>query len=392
MLWFLGFWTALGVLWRVAGLLLVAAARRSPEPPANGDERSLTIFKPLPGPLDEAERRRLQECLESFAADLDDSSQLLIGCHRADQEAFSQFVNRLRQRHPVGSITLVADDDPSRLYANPKVSWCRILAAHATGDLWLWSDADIVAPRGTVASLRSDLEHPQVGLVTSPYVIRDAVEAPELLDQLFVNAEFYPGALLTGRLGLMRFAFGSGMLFEAERFRQVVEWAEAGSRLADDHYLGSALQPVRLGSMTLETHPASRGWVGSLLHYVRWHKTIRWVQPGAYAAQMVVVPVIGWLAWAAARPANLWAWAGLLFLLVFEAAVAAVSCRLVGARISVARAPLVLGWPLLRALTTLTCWLPWPIDWRGEKWWGPRKVVGRSTEPMGDQTEAGIER
>jgi ceramide glucosyltransferase len=392
MLWFLGVWTALGVLWRLAGLLLVAAARTATGASAPRDDRPLTIFKPLPGPLDEAERRRLQECLESFAADLDGASQLLIGCHQADQEVFTRFVDDMCQRYPVGSITLVADEDPSRLYANPKVSWCRILAPHATGDLWLWSDADIVAPPGTVASLRRDLAHPGVGLVTSPYVIRDAVGAPELLDQLFVNAEFYPGALLTGRLGLMRFAFGSGMLFEAERFRRRVEWDEVGSRLADDHYLGSSLHPVRLGTMTMETHPASRGWVVSLLHYLRWHKTIRWVQPGAYAAQMVVVPVIGWLAWAAARPASLWAWTGLLSLLVFEAFAAAVSCRMVGARIGAARWPLVLWWPLLRALTTLACWLPWPIDWRGDKWWGPRKVSSRSAEPVGDQKEAEVER
>ena len=144
--------------------------------------------------------------------------------------------------------------------------------------------------------------------------------------------------------------------------------------------------------MTVTTHPASRGWVGSLSHYFRWHKTIRWVQPAAYAAQLLVLPVLGWFAWLVARPANPWAWVGLLSLLAFEAAAAAVSCRLVGTRIGASRVPLVLGWPLLRALTTVACWLPWPIEWRGEKWWGPRKVAIRSTEAVSDQTEAGVER
>jgi ceramide glucosyltransferase len=391
MLWILGVWTALGVLWRIVGVLLVAAARRPPAVAAGRDERPLTIFKPLPGPLDETERHRLQECLESFAADRDDASQLLIGCHQADREFFAAFVERMSERYPVGSITLVANDDPSRLLANPKVSWCRILEPHATGDLWFWSDADIVAPPGTVASLRSDIARRGVGLVTSPYVIRDAVEAPELLDQLFVNAEFYPGALLTGRLGLMRFAFGSGMLFEADRFRRLVAWDEIGSRLADDHYLGHTLQPVHLGSMTVKTHPASRGWVGSLSHYFRWHKTIRWVQPAAYAAQLVVLPVIGWLAWTVAQPSTLWAWGGLLTLMGFEAVAAAISCRLVGARIGPARLVQLLGWPLLRAFTTLACWLPWPIDWRGEKWWGPSKASKNSTETVGEHSGAGAQ-
>jgi hypothetical protein len=271
-------------------------------------------------------------------------------------------------------MTLVDDDDPSRLAANPKVSWCRILAPHATGELWLWSDADIVAEPGTIASLRRDFSGRGAGLVTSPYVIRGG-GAAGLLDRLFVNAEFYPGVLLTDRLGLMRFAFGSGMLFEASRFAEQVDWDELGRQLADDAELGRRLAPTRLGSVTLTTLPADSGWIAALLHYLRWHKTVRWVQPAAYAAQLVVVPVVGWLAWALLRPSSTFAWSGLAAVVSLESVAAVLSCRLVGSRVRWREWPMVAVWTVLRAVTSVATWLPWPIVWRGERWWSARKPL-----------------
>ncbi len=371
--WLLGAWTALGLLWRVAGLLLVAAAERRPAGDGPRDRRTLTVFKALPGPLEAGERNRLRRCLTSFVADLDGESQLLIGCHELDRWFFEEVVEALRARFPTAALTLVTDPDPTRLAANPKVSWCRILAPHATGELWLWSDADIVAPPGTLESLRADIATPGVGIVTSPYVVSGGRDAPGLPDRLFVNAEFYPGVLLTDRIGLVRFAFGSGMLFEASRFAERVDWNELGGLLADDHELGRVLAPTRLGSMTLSTDPAAGGWGEALLHYLRWHKTVRWVQPAAYAAQLVVVPVVGWLAWALLQPSNRIAWLGLAAILLLETVAAILSCRLVGSAIPVRHWPLVPSWALLRGLTSVACWLPWPIVWRGRKWWGPRQ-------------------
>jgi ceramide glucosyltransferase len=341
--------------------------------------------------MDGSERERVMGALSSFAADLGCNDELLIGCHAADSRQLARWLESPVAADSRGSVKLISDDEPSRLAANPKVSWCRILAPHASGELWLWSDADVIAPPGTLDSLRADFSRQGVGLVTSPYVIRNQDGAPGLLDELFVNAEFYPGVLLTARLGLVRFAFGSGMLFEAERFSELVDWDELGSLLADDHELGRRLGPSRLGSMTLLTQPTAVGWRAAVLHYLRWHKTVRWVEPASYAAQLVVVPVVGWMVWALLRPTDPAVWIGLASLVVFEAAAAVLSCRLVGSRVPIRCWPLVVVWAMLRGVTSVACWLPWPVVWRGQLWWSPRNSRPTSKPTVDSRETSGAE-
>jgi ceramide glucosyltransferase len=115
------------------------------------------------------------------------------------------------------------------------------------------------------------------------------------------------------------------------------------------------------------------------------------VQPFSYAAQLAVVPAVGWLAWVVARPADAIAWFGLASLVVIEAAVAVLSCRLVGSRVPVSQWPLVAGWVILRALTSLACWLPWPIVWRGDVWWSARKRRPAAQGVVGPRSTSGAE-
>ena len=72
----------------------------------------------------------------------------------------------------------------------------RVLTPHATGELWLWSDADMVAPPGTLQSVRTDLAATKACCLTSPYIVKQAGSAAEMLDLLYVNLEFYPGVVL----------------------------------------------------------------------------------------------------------------------------------------------------------------------------------------------------
>ncbi len=367
--WTLGIWTGLGAAWWAIAFLLVASANKHRKNLRTPDPRRLTVFKALAGPLDEREFARLSGCLESFVADLDDNSELLIGCHSPDESRLKNFVERMRLRYPEAEIKLTAHQAPNRCSANPKVSWMQILARHATGDLWFWSDADIKAPPGTLRSLRSDFAAGNARMVTSPYIIQGSTGPAGLLDTLFVNLEFYPGVVLLGRLNRIRFGFGSGMLFEAGEFRRRVDWGVLGGCLADDFHLGRRLQPVRLGSMRLTTMPASNDWLGALTHYLRWQKTIRWSSPGSFAAQVLVLPVLGWLAWLLLNPTQPFGWLGLMTVLAVDTVAALAICKALRCPVGWRNLPAIPLWTVIRGTTWTACWLPWPIVWRGRRWW-----------------------
>ena len=362
-------WTSIALIWWIIAVSLVASRRRQPEyHKPQSKPLSVTIFKALAGPLTEAEFTHLSRCIETFVAELDEHSELIIGCHEDDQQRWQEFIENMRARFSKARLKLVADPDPGRCAANPKISWMQILAPHATGKLWFWSDSDIKAPPDTLQSLRSDFSSGDVQMLTSPYSIESVNSAPALLDALFVNLEFYPGVILLGKLNAIEFGFGAGMLFKAETFRQRVDWDFLGSCLADDYHLGRLLQPAKLGSMRLATTPAAQTWRGALLHYLRWEKTIRWSRPGGFGAQLLVLPVLGWLVALFLMPTVPFFWWGLLATLAIDIIAALLICHLLKCRIGVLRLPVIPAWSVIRCLTWLACWFPWPIVWRGRKW------------------------
>jgi ceramide glucosyltransferase len=374
----LALWTAIALVWWAMAFVLVHRkgfpARPEPSTGEAEDRRWLTVFKPLATPLDDGEFAAIGRCLESFVADLDDRSDLLVGCHAAEKSRIDAWVQTMGERYPSARLTVILlDERPA--HANPKVASMSVLAPHARGELWLWSDSDMTAPAGTLASLRRDFARSDTTFVTSPYVVTEADTAPALLDTLFVNVEFYPGAVLLGTLDQVRFGFGSAMLFEAAAFRRTIDWRWLGSRLAEDYHLGRLLAPARLGSVRLTTLASSHGWRAALQHYLRWQKTIRWCRPGSFAAQLVVLPTLGWLTWALFQPLSWMPWLGLAIVLGLEAAVALALCRCVDCRIPLRLVPAIPIWSLTRALSWLFCWLPWPIVWRGQRWWSAERWV-----------------
>src|SRR6202012_2961532 len=117
----------------------------------------------------------------------------------------------LRRPHPAARRKVIerpASGPPAP--ANPKIAGQRLLAREAEGELWLWSDADIVAPPGFLAEARAELARGGAGMVPFPYVGREAAAAPAVFAALFVDAEFHPGVLLLRRFGAVDFGLGAG--------------------------------------------------------------------------------------------------------------------------------------------------------------------------------------
>ncbi|HUJ09691.1 MAG TPA: glycosyltransferase [Verrucomicrobiae bacterium] len=374
--WLLVGWTALAAGWWIYALRLVRCrmtaeneGAASPTP-TTGSAQTLTVFKPLCALRTPVPSSKLVAALESFVAQTGDGAEVLFGVEQQDAAAWEPIFAAWRRRYSKARFTVVCQPRPAT-FRSPKSSWWHALAGRAQGRLWLWSDADMIAVPGLLTTLRGEQSATNSGLVTCPYVIRRVTLRPMWLEALFVNAEFYPGVLACRAWGKPSFAFGAAMLFDADDLQQRLPWDELGARMAEDNLLGRRLAPVHISSVTLETLSAETRWTDAVLHYLRWHKTVRWCRPAGYAAELIITPVLGWLGAVLWQPTAWWTWTGLGVTVLLEALVAARLCARVGCAPRLRDAPVLAGWSGLRALTWLACWLPWPVVFRSQRriWW-----------------------
>lgn len=354
-------WTGLAAIWWVVSYYLVAQPSSSFL--ENSDERFISIFKPLPKIYSDQVKGQIRQALLSFVAQEDDRCEILFGVPHQDAELWSVDFSTWKKQYPRMILKIINQSEDAKPFCpNPKIAWQYVLAPYAVGELWLWSDADIVVPPGYFARLRREITAAR--LVTSPYVIRRVQRLSDLPDALFVNVEFYPGARLLGRR-VLSCAFGAGMLFASKDFHHAVEWQELGSALADDFLMGNRLQPACLGGDTVETFSTSPNLRHAVAHYLRWQKTVRWCRPGGFAAQIFILPVLGWLAGLVLEPS---VWSGLGLVLILESLWAALLFRRVGCRLPVWVYFTLPFWSLGRALAWLICWLPWRVRWGSQSW------------------------
>ena len=364
-------WSMAGLLWWILAWRLVAADQRK-KTPANelSKQRSLSIFKPLP-PLDAKGIKSFEPDLESFIAQLDAESELLLGVHEADRAATTPFLERMRAQHPNGRLKVIFRSESDDV-ANPKIAWQKVLAAHAEGELWLWSDADIIAPPSFLHFARTEFEQHAVSLLTFPYIVREVPSPPALLDALFVNVDFYPGVLLLRKLGPVDFGLGAAMLFQRDDFLRRIDWQEIGAELADDFFLGQKLKPGRVGSVTLTTVADTSSWKEALRHDLRWARTIRWNRPGGFAARILILPILGWLGYVTWHPCHFFGWMGLLGMVQADTFFAMIICWQLDCRLQLKNVLTVELWSLWRAILWPHSWLPIAVVWNGSPWQGPR--------------------
>jgi ceramide glucosyltransferase len=373
---FLIAWSLLAFLWWLIALLLLARGPQ-PKPPAAKTATtagSISVFKPLPPVESEIERAALAEAIDSFLGQLLPEDEIIVGVDAREAADWESHFACWRRTRPGARINLVIRDAPDQ-HPNPKVAWLEILAASACGEIWLWSDADVTAPPEFLSLVRAQLSAPGAEAVTAAYTVREISNAPGVLDALYVNLEFLPGALLLDRLGQNEFSYGAACAFCAATFRARMNWSELGAALADDHELGRAMRPVTLLPALVSTFTRPPNWLKAVQHYYRWQKTVRWCRPAGYAAMVVLLPGLGW-ALGFMGSGGQWFFAvGLLSLWVGEVLVAILACTLLRCHLPFRTWPGLWLWPVSRALTWLAVWLPLPVRWRGHKrtWASPRE-------------------
>ncbi|MBV9464322.1 MAG: glycosyltransferase family 21 [Verrucomicrobiae bacterium] len=373
-------WTGLAVSWRIIADLLVRSASPAVSMPDPSHLPSLTVFKPLPPLAGASVSEELRLSLESFLRQGRQGVEILIGVPEEDMETWAPLLNEWKEKYLSLSLGVLGKCEGN--LPNPKIDKLRRLARLAKGELWLWSDADIVAPEGFLDGLRREWLDRGCAL-TCPYVIRRNVSGAGWLDALFIDLEFFPGALLLARQPAVDFCFGAGTLFAASDFQERADWARLGSTLADDHQLGKEIGPVGISRWIVETWPERRGWRSAFEHFWRWQKTVLWVQPAGYAAQILIWPVLGWAAWALCRPHEPRAWIGWAAAVLAQSVIGALTLRRIGIGggnlQSVAALP---AWFALRPWAWALSWLPAPVRWTGAR---PRWSGLTQPSAVGDQ-------
>lgn len=355
-------WTLLAMVWWIIAWKLVSKVKPVSRAVAKSQFPYLTIFKPLPS-LDKKGIGELSKALESFFIQLDESCELLLGLWKKDENLWQPYLEKWSSLTNWKFVKVIWREEPDR-FPNPKISWNWILSQQARGECWLWSDADIVASPDFLDIIRTEFAQGQSSLLTNGYVIRRLCCSANVLEALFANVEFLPGVFVLNFSKKKTFGFGASLLFRAEMIKGL--WEELGNHLADDFILGQSLGNSQLSQLVVETLPQETKWNRAILHYMRWQKTIRWVQPWGFAAQIVLFPLLGWMIFALfSIKIGLW---GAAFTIGLESLFAISLCRKVGCIISWNYCPGVIIWSVVRSIGWIICWLPWPVKW-GKQWW-----------------------
>ncbi len=360
-------WSTLALLWWMVAVFLVRGTRRSGSVTTRDHRprvRSLSIFKPLPPVRSAEEAGAIAAAVETFLAEMDSSCELILGVPGEQSDLWRPKVDGWREMFPGARLLERIRTTPNR-HANPKVAWLAELAPEATGEDWLWSDADIIAPPGFLAEIRASLgSDPGIHAITVPYCIRRTAQPAGWLEALFVNVEFLPGTLLLRRTGPVALGFGAAMLFQSDEFRRRVSWDQLGESLADDHELGRQLAPVRIADSLVETCALESNLLPALQHLHRWQRTIRWCQPGGSAALVILFPLMGFAGALLIDPMNPVLWTGLGFQYLAELIVVHLLLNQVGFSGPRGGRCMAAAWPALRCLIWLAAWLPLPVVWK----------------------------
>lgn len=261
-------------------------ARRRKEPD-RGTLPEVSVLVPLFGA-----EPGLEENLRAFAAQAYAARvQLVLGVHDAGDGALP-VAEAVRAAFPE-RVTLSVG--APRTVANPKVANLLAMLRLARYDTLVLADSDMLVGPGYLRAVCAPLDDPAVGAVTCLYagVVRGGLAAQ--LGAAFVNEQFAPSALVASALAPLRHAYGATIALRRATLDAAGGLAALGPHLADDHVLGERIAALGLRIVlarevprTQVTDPDVRAlW----RHELRWHRTIRAVQPWGYASMFITYPV-----------------------------------------------------------------------------------------------------
>jgi ceramide glucosyltransferase len=326
--------SAVGLVQAIAGAMALKRFVRRPrlEPTRTPP---VTVLKPLYG-----DEPLLEEALSSVCRQDYPVWQVVFGVQNAADTALP-VAQRLKARFAGCDIAVVID--PATHGANRKIGNLINMLPAAKHDVLVIADSDVHVAPDWLRQLAAALEQPGVGLATAVYTGLPAPPPQTLpaarvltlpspakrgrvgrgwseLGAMQINQYFLPGALLARVMGRQD-CLGATMALRCETLERVGGFHALADHLADDNVLGRLVQRLGLKVVLADTIPATTVAETTLRalwrHELRWARTIRALEPAAFAASALQYPLVWALlavALAAGAPWSLaWfvlAWAG----------------------------------------------------------------------------------
>ena len=300
--------------------------RRTPSIPEAKELPPVSILKPLKGTDPE-----MYECLRSHCLLHYGQYEILFGINSPNDPAVAA-VDRLLHEFPNHDIRLLHCERV--LGANGKVSALAQMAKLAKHGFLLVNDSDIRVQPEYLRTVITELQRPNIGLVTCLYRGVRARTLPSRLESLGLSTDFAAGVLVARQLeGGLRFGLGSTLALHKSDLEAIGGFESIVDYLADDYELGRRIAErnlkVELSESIVETFLPTYDFPGFFAHQLRWARTIRASRPAGYAGLLLTFT----LPWAAltvlvTRGAT-WSWELLAAALLSRIATAVVVGRLV---------------------------------------------------------------
>jgi ceramide glucosyltransferase len=269
-----------------------------------GKERSghtppVTVLVPLRGV-----EPGLEENLCSIVDQEYPTHQVVFGVARADDPALT-IARRVAAAHPARHIEI--DIGECAVTRNPKLANVVSMMRLARHEVLVLCDSDTRVDSSYLREVVAPLEDASIGLVTCLFagVPQDDTLASKLI-AMFMNDQFIPSALVEGVFGPLQHGFGPTNAMRADVLKAIGGFEALGEHLADDFMLGNEIAArglkVVISKYVLRTTVSEPNLAALFRHELRWHRTIRGVEPAGYAGMFITYPIpLAFLAFLLAR-------------------------------------------------------------------------------------------
>jgi ceramide glucosyltransferase len=246
----------------------------------------VTVLKPLHGAEPGLPGRLAAFCEQDYAAPV----QALCGAQDQASPAVT-IVRSLKADFPE-AIELAVD--PRSHGCNRKISNLINMMPRARHDILVLSDSDIVVGARYLRAVTALLASPRVGAVTCLYHGIGGDGLWTRLSALAINSQFLPQAITAVSLGLAKPCCGATIALRRSTLDRIGGFGAFADVLADDHAIGIAVRtagydvvtaPFLVGHHCFEINPRQL-----ILHQMRVARTIKSIDPIAYAGTIVTHP------------------------------------------------------------------------------------------------------
>ena len=247
----------------------------------------VTLLVPLRGaePL-------LEENLRAFAEQNYPDLQVVLGVAHADDPALP-IARRVAAALPDRRIDIdIGEVAGAR---NPKLANVLSMMRLARNATLILADSDTRVDADYVRSVTAPLQSPEIGAVTCLFAgVPDGTFAAKL-GAMFMNEQFIPSALVDRLFGPLRHCFGPTNAFRSAVLQSIGGFEALAPHLADDFMLGHFIAKrglrVVISKYVIRTMVSDSTLPILWEHELRWHRTIRGLQPKGYAGMFLTFPV-----------------------------------------------------------------------------------------------------